>query len=428
MRLLLSAILILSAASIANAQTDLIRTEENSSKLHLTVNHQSILDSIALIEVHLGRPIAPGVVNVFELYDSLTVTNNLVDQDSDGLTRATDCDDYDVLTGAAPTWYHDEDGDAAGDPNETLAACEQPTGYVAIAGDGCPTDASKTTAGVCGCGAAEVDVDSDGVCDTDDDCTDTTACNYTANPTESCTYATTWYADADSDGYGDSSNSQNACSQPAGFVVNGSDCDDSDATIHPGASDVCDGIDNNCSGDESDASDASTWYGDSDGDGLGDPNNSTVACTQPTGYVADNTDDDDTVSNSNASAGTFTVNSGNSTNGFSVNFAVNPAITTNNFNITVSNDEGGSNTYTGYGLGTFNVSLLGSDEPNTYGIHTLTWTAINTSGEALFPVVNINVTCGCYPNGGGPPYEMANESACEGAGNNYGSDQWKCTF
>jgi hypothetical protein len=111
-----------------------------------------------------------------------------------------------------------------------------------------------------------------------------------------------------------------------------------------------------------------------------------------------------------------------------VNFAVNPAITTNNFNVTVSNDEGGSNTYTGYGLGTFNVSLLGSDEPNAYGIHTLTWTAINTSGEALFPVVNINVTCGCYPNGGGQPYEMANESACEGALNNYGSDQWKCTF
>lgn len=410
-------------ASVANAQSPLVRAAEGSSNLYLTVDHQGLLDSISLIEAHLGRPIAIGTVNVFDLFYSLVVTNNLVYQDNDGLTRATDCDDYDILTEVAPTWYEDADGDSAGDPDESMASCDQPTGYVAVAGDGCPTDANKTTAGVCGCGATDVDVDGDGICDTVDDCTDITACNFGADPTESCTYSTTWYADADSDGYGDSSNNQNACSQPAGFVANASDCDDSDASIHPGASDVCDGIDNNCSGDESDASDASTWYADSDGDGLGDPNNSTVACTQPTGYVADNTDDDDTVSN--ASAGTFTVYSGNSLNGFSVNFAVNPAITTNNFNLTVSNDKGGSNTYTGYGLGTFNVALQGNDELNTYGNHTLTWTTGNTSGEALFPVVNITVTCSCYDNIGSPYYE-ANESTCEG--NNFGSDDWKCAF
>ncbi len=70
------------------------------------------------------------------------------------------------------------------------------------------------------------------------------------------------------------------------------DCDDPDGTANPEPVETCDGIDNDCDGkiDEDDALDSLTWYADVDGDGYGDPNESTRACYVPIGYVANNTD------------------------------------------------------------------------------------------------------------------------------------------
>ena len=79
-----------------------------------------------------------------------------------------------------------------------------------------------------------------------------------------------------------------------GFAVE-DDCDDANADVNPGATELCDEIDNDCDEevDESDAEDAEVYYVDEDGDGFGDPDAPLSACTQPEGAVSDNTDCDD---------------------------------------------------------------------------------------------------------------------------------------
>jgi lectin-like protein/putative metal-binding protein len=62
-----------------------------------------------------------------------------------------------------------------------------------------------------------------------------------------CATPQTFFEDHDGDGHGDMALSVQACTQPAGTVTVGDDCDDTDATRHPGATDVCDGVDNDCS-------------------------------------------------------------------------------------------------------------------------------------------------------------------------------------
>jgi hypothetical protein len=76
------------------------------------------------------------------------------------------------------------------------------------------------------------------------------------------------YRDADGDGYGDPGVSIPSCDGtiPAGYVADHSDCNDASASAHPGAVEVCDGIDNDCNGlvDESPSGE------DSDADGVHD--------------------------------------------------------------------------------------------------------------------------------------------------------------
>jgi putative metal-binding protein len=84
-----------------------------------------------------------------------------------------------------------------------------------------------------------------------------------------------------------------------GFVAasassRGTDCDDTDAAVHPGAPETCDGKDSNCSGDEEDAPSKPGYYVDADGDGHGDISRVVRACVRPAGTVMEPGDCDDT--------------------------------------------------------------------------------------------------------------------------------------
>ena len=58
----------------------------------------------------------------------------------------------------------------------------------------------------------------------------------------------TFYRDADEDGYGVMGNTVEACEAPEGYVAQAGDCDDTEPDVYPGAWDGCDGLDNDCDG------------------------------------------------------------------------------------------------------------------------------------------------------------------------------------
>ena len=69
-----------------------------------------------------------------------------------------------------------------------------------------------------------------------------------------------------------------------GYVAS-EDCDDTDATVHPNADELCDTKDNDCDGDiDEEAVDALTLYADGDGDGYGLTDSTMMACEAMDGY------------------------------------------------------------------------------------------------------------------------------------------------
>jgi len=177
-----------------------------------------------------------------------------------------------VTFSVSVTCYADTDGDGYGDPSapfDIVGSC--PAGFVSDNTDCDDTDINVNP------GATEI-------CNGVDD-------NCDGNIDEGVT--NTYYQDFDGDGFGDFGAPTEACSQPPGFVLDNTDCDDTDINVNPGATEICNGIDDNCDGNI-DEGVLTQYYTDADGDGFGDPFAPIQSCSPPpAGFVPDSTDCND---------------------------------------------------------------------------------------------------------------------------------------
>lgn len=136
-----------------------------------------------------------------------------------------DCEDPEV-------YFADLDLDGFGDADTTRELCAPISGWVSDNTD-CDDDDSGTFPGAIeACDL--VDRDCNGI--VDDNALD----------------APRWHPDEDGDGYGNDSAVRRSCTRPTDHqpAARGTDCDDTDPAIFPGAPDTaCDGVDQDCSGE-----------------------------------------------------------------------------------------------------------------------------------------------------------------------------------
>jgi large repetitive protein len=231
------------------------------------------------------------VTNALDCNDSnpsIGDCNSVIDADGDGSPTGVDCndnnaaikpgateicnnvdDDCDSQTDEGLTmtnYYLDTDGDSYG-AGAATSSCQPIAGSVTNA-----TDCNNNNAAIKP-GATEV-------CNNiDDDC---------ANGADNGLTFTNYYIDTDSDGYGAGA-ATSSCQPIAGSVTNATDCNNNNAAIKPGATEVCNNIDDDCANGADNGLTFTNYYIDTDSDGYG-AGAATSSCQPIAGSVTNATD------------------------------------------------------------------------------------------------------------------------------------------
>ena len=104
-----------------------------------------------------------------------------------------------------------------------------------------------------------------------------------------------YYADYDGDGHGNGAGGTTLrCSKPQGYAATNDDCDENDERVYPGATEACNGRDDNCNGQVDEGLNATTTWPDLDGDGYGDNRGASQSGCSSGKRAPNNTDCDDT--------------------------------------------------------------------------------------------------------------------------------------
>jgi hypothetical protein len=180
--------------------------------------------------------------------------------------RDDDCDG-ERDEGVMRSFHVDNDRDGYGAMGSIpIEACGRPDGYVEDASDCDDRNRARNRAVTESCNLL------------DDDCD---------GQVDDGAFVAFFFADADDDGFGDplAPTPGTSCLAPLGFVANFDDCDDTDVNVFPGALEVCDGRDGDCSSPFPD-----TGGPDAAEDGDGDGHSAMgAACTG--GFPIDDCDD-----------------------------------------------------------------------------------------------------------------------------------------
>ncbi|MBN8610040.1 MAG: putative metal-binding motif-containing protein [Deltaproteobacteria bacterium] len=145
---------------------------------------------------------------------------NAIDDDCDGR----------IDEGVLVVVYRDLDGDGHGDPSTASTACATSGGVSTLDDDCDDTSALRSPSLFEAC---------DGI---DNDC------DGTPDPAD-VPDVVSWYEDVDGDGFGDPARETRSCARPSGtYSLLGTDCDDDDRARHPAQAELCNGIDDDCNG------------------------------------------------------------------------------------------------------------------------------------------------------------------------------------